>query len=435
MNRRRRSQQRRPARTLRMYFSRLLLLIFFVVVIFAVTAGAFAVHVTRTPSPPDIRYTIEFREIDNNATLADAESAIRTLRTTSINITHDIGSTGNIRFFPINILMDFMEFTTAGSIGSHSFIRQNPDEHMRIETNSAAAYINGARHHMSAPSFIHNNNIYVPLDFILNVFDNISFYETDSTLAVLRSYNRYLRISAADDLEPIELTADVLMFLSLHGTESVTFLADISAFERYFEPPHDEIDEYLRLINQTNPLPSDFHPTDLVDVVDTRGDRAVQQLRLYPARALEAMLIEARAHGHTNLTVTSGFRDYALQTSIFNNNVNRLVTNYGLGLAEATERTAFAIAHPGQSEHQSGLAVDVHSLGGAAAAFGSTPEGMWLAQNAHHFGFIVRYLEGREHITGIQYEPWHFRYVGRRHATRIFNMGLVLEEYHEMFLQ
>jgi len=423
-----------------MYLSRLLLLVFFVAMISAVTAGVFAIHVTRVPSSADFNYTVKFAElleIDTNDTDGDMAAAFETriLRTISVNITHDIGTRSGVRFFPINYLTDFMDFTTAGSIGSHSFIRQNPDEHLRIETNSAAAYVNGARHHMSAPSFIDDNNIYVPLDFILNAFDNISFDEDDYTLVMLRSYDRYLRISAANYLAPIELTAEALLFLSLHGTEPVTFLADISAFERYFEPPISEIDEYLRLINQTNPLPHDFHPADLINVVDTRGDRAVQQLRLYPARALEAMLIEARANGHTNLSVTSGFRDYALQTSIFNTNVNRLVTNYGLGLAEATAQTAFAIAHPGQSEHQSGLAVDVHSLGSAASAFGRTPEGMWLAQNAHHFGFIVRYLEGKEHITGIQYEPWHFRYVGRRHATRIFNMGIVLEEYHEMFLQ
>jgi D-alanyl-D-alanine carboxypeptidase len=72
---------------------------------------------------------------------------------------------------------------------------------------------------------------------------------------------------------------------------------------------------------------------------------------------------------------------------------------------------------------------------GAAQEFGNTPEGAWLAANAHYFGFILRYPADKTEITGIIYEPWHFRYIGRRHATRMFELGLCLEEYWEQILR
>ncbi|MCL2100028.1 MAG: M15 family metallopeptidase, partial [Oscillospiraceae bacterium] len=195
-----------------------------------------------------------------------------------------------------------------------------------------------------------------------------------------------------------------------------------------------QIDEYLTLINQVNPLEPDYIPPDLTDTKDTRSGRETQRLRLYPAKAAEALLIEARANGHEDITIISGYRSYASQESIFENNAAELTPIHGR--EEAERLTAFAIAYPGQSEHQSGLAVDMHSIPiGLSQSFGSQPDGIWLAENAHRFGFIVRYPEGAEHITGIQYEPWHLRYIGRVHAARVYERGITFEEYHELFLR
>ena len=413
--------RKKPSR-FKIYMARFLLTLLFTAVIFAVFAGLFYIYVTRVQSPPDFRYTVEMRAADETGTV----------RTVEVTMAHGIGFANNTRYFPINDLMLFMNFIPAGDNTEISFIRQNPPEYLRFTMGSATAYVNGARRHLTAPSFMAGDNIYVPLDFILNAFENISLH--DSTLRVEQTPAApYLRINSSSAIAPIGLTPDVLIFLSQHGFEPIEFLADLSAFEQYFEPEPDRLHEYLILVNQTNPLPRDFSPEDLVEATHTRGGRRVL-LRLYPARALEAMLTEARAHGHTNLSVTSGYRDFNTQASIFNSEVSRLVSSYGLSIPEATERTSFAIAHPGQSEHQSGLAVDVHSLPTTSQEFGRLPDGRWLAENAHHFGFFVRYPEGKEHITGIQYEPWHFRYVGRMHATRIFYSGLSFEEYHALFL-
>ena len=90
------------------------------------------------------------------------------------------------------------------------------------------------------------------------------------------------------------------------------------------------------------------------------------------------------------------------------------------------------VANPGFSEHQTGLAMDISSLSAnrdLTEEFGETIEGKWLKENAHLFGFILRYPKGKESITGYQYEPWHFRYVGEKVAPIIFSKNLTLEEY------
>lgn len=84
---------------------------------------------------------------------------------------------------------------------------------------------------------------------------------------------------------------------------------------------------------------------------------------------------------------------------------------------------------PGTSEHQTGLCCDMHNLPTTTSAFDNTPEAKWLAENAHRFGFILRYPPNTQHITGIKHESWHFRYVGRTAATEIYEKGITLEEY------
>ena len=83
-------------------------------------------------------------------------------------------------------------------------------------------------------------------------------------------------------------------------------------------------------------------------------------------------------------------------------------------------------ARPGHSEHQTGYTIDCNTID---TNFGSTPEGIWLRDHCHEYGFIIRYPLGRENITGYAYEPWHIRYVGVEYATEIYEQGLTLEEY------
>lgn len=206
------------------------------------------------------------------------------------------------------------------------------------------------------------------------------------------------------------------------------FKEDLSKYEKYMDP--EDRDGYLILVNPTHTVDKNHKPDDLEPLVDTRPDRSKRYMRLYAAMSLEAFLKEARANGCKDVTVTSAYRSYDYQKEIFDGDVEKYM-NKGYSKEEATEIVRKDTAVPGTSEHQTGLAVDMHNMGSAQQSFSKTFEAKWLAENCWKFGFILRYPEGKEDITTYVYEPWHFRYVGRYHAKRIFDMDMCLEEYIE----
>ena len=117
-----------------------------------------------------------------------------------------------------------------------------------------------------------------------------------------------------------------------------------------------------------------------------------------------------------DMTIVSGFRSYEKQEKVFN----------GWVAKDGFEAASRYSAQPGTSEHQTGLAMDITSL---YQSYGETAEGKWLAKNCWKYGFIIRYPEGKEHITGYMYEPWHVRYLGRSTAKMVYDSGLTLEEF------
>jgi D-alanyl-D-alanine carboxypeptidase len=134
-------------------------------------------------------------------------------------------------------------------------------------------------------------------------------------------------------------------------------------------------------------------------------------MRPEAAAALQQMFADYHTQSGSQLTVVSPYRSYPSQVSVYNGWVSRL------GQAQADQQSA----RPGFSEHQTGLAVDIDTA--VSQAFGATPAGTWLAQNSWKYGFIVRYQQGQEAITGYEYEPWHFRYVGIPLATELQKEG------------
>ena len=129
-----------------------------------------------------------------------------------------------------------------------------------------------------------------------------------------------------------------------------------------------------------------------------------------------AYVDECAAEDGYTLKIVSGFRSFETQYVIY----WRYVRNDGQKAADTYS------ARPGHSEHQTGLAMDLNSL---KSAFGDTPEGKWLAAHCHEYGFILRYPQGKQNITGYKYESWHIRYVGTDMSYAIHNSGLTLEEY------
>lgn len=184
--------------------------------------------------------------------------------------------------------------------------------------------------------------------------------------------------------------------------------------------PYDQ----LAIVNKTNALPEDYIPHDLV-VPDVpfpfTEDLPKKQLREPAALALEELFAAANESGF-ELFAQSGYRSYERQVTLF----AAYADEHG------EEAANLFSARPGESEHQTGLAIDISSASvnyQLVIDFGDTPEGKWVKENAADYGFIIRYQEGKEDITEYQFEPWHLRYVGKRAAQEISEANITLEEY------
>ncbi|MGG5340072.1 M15 family metallopeptidase [Enterococcus mundtii] len=215
------------------------------------------------------------------------------------------------------------------------------------------------------------------------------------------------RIDANKD----KINESMLLESTTENEEDVTLLSDVVS--------------YLVLVNKEKGLPSTYMPDDLVVPqvlnVDYQVSEAIM-MRREAAQMLEKLFQTATNEAGYTLLAVSGFRSYEAQAKLY----NEYVQTYG-----QIEADRFS-AQPGHSEHQTGLAMDVTSESVTKQldqTFGETPEGQWLEKNAHRFGYIIRYPEGREQDTGYMYEPWHVRYVGVEPATEITEKGLILEEY------
>lgn len=186
----------------------------------------------------------------------------------------------------------------------------------------------------------------------------------------------------------------------------------------------EDIDDtgYLVLVNLDYPLIVEFNDSEFSQVFASVPTLPVgmQDMYLHPTAlmAVEEMFNSARVDDIGPLSVTSAFRDYEHQQELYD--------------ILSDEGNFSYVQPPGYSEHHTGLAVDIGSAGVSGSTFGSSPQGRWLADNSYRFGFILRYPEGAEPITGINYEPWHFRYVGKVHSQYIYENNLVFEEYIEL---
>ncbi|AJH78532.1 D-alanyl-D-alanine carboxypeptidase family protein [Heyndrickxia coagulans] len=185
-------------------------------------------------------------------------------------------------------------------------------------------------------------------------------------------------------------------------------------------------DNILALVNKTYIL-GDYKPKDLVrpNVRFSFGDERIEKsyMRKEAAAALEKMFAAAEKDG-IELYAASAYRSYNRQKAVYAAEVK----------SSGEEHAEQAVAIPGSSEHQTGLAVDITSQTAhflLTQQMGEQKEGIWLAKHAHEYGFILRYPKNKENITKYEYEPWHFRYVGKKAAAVIYKHGWTLEEYFE----
>ncbi|MBQ8816565.1 MAG: M15 family metallopeptidase [Lachnospiraceae bacterium] len=185
-----------------------------------------------------------------------------------------------------------------------------------------------------------------------------------------------------------------------------------------------EEDWKLVLVNKWNEMDPDYVP-ELEEVAD--GHRVDARI----ADSLKAMLKGAKKAGY-DIYILSSYRDMDKQTYLYEAEVEEWLA-LGYSRRGAEEKAATVVAYPGTSEHHLGLAVDLVSSEHVALDEGAerTEGYQWLVAHCHEYGFILRYPNGATEITGIIYEPWHFRYVGEEAATEIMESGITLEEYLE----
>ena len=188
----------------------------------------------------------------------------------------------------------------------------------------------------------------------------------------------------------------------------------------------------LRLVNRDHPLAADFTPSNLAELPDASWVEPHVNHRV-DARIVEdlaAMLTAAEAEG-AHPVICSSFRTYDYQENLFENRIERAEREDHLEGAEAEEAAAFWVAPPGASEHQTGLAIDIVDADYLELDEGQeeTATQQWLMAHCTEYGFILRYPTDKSAVTGIGYEPWHYRYVGKEATSDIAESGLCLEEW------
>lgn len=228
-------------------------------------------------------------------------------------------------------------------------------------------------------------------------------------------------------LGPLASASSNMLSLVVDGCYHIQY-----AMSHMFTRDYDYDDEPAResnfpltlLVNYWNPLPDDLSPA-LVSIGDGR------QVDARCADDLRAMLAACEEAGHIPV-VRSAYRSHSYQAGLYENKVERL-RNEGMSEREARKEAMTVVAYPGTSEHQTGLALDIVDANYQEldTAQENTAVQKWLMKNSYRYGFILRYPTGKSSITGIIYEPWHYRYVGRDVAREVYESGLCFEEYLE----
>lgn len=189
------------------------------------------------------------------------------------------------------------------------------------------------------------------------------------------------------------------------------------------DPRFTSTDSVLIIANKKHKLPDGYEPSDLtlLTVPTAYGD---VYMKAEAAQAMSNMIAAANAEG-VYPVVTTAYRDYAFQETLYNGYVE----------SDGVEAADTYSSRPGYSDHQTGLAADISCESNGYSLnteFENTAEGQWLAQHAHEYGFVMRYPNGKEAVTGYTYEPWHFRYIGVEEATNLYNSdpNMTMEEYY-----
>ena len=241
-------------------------------------------------------------------------------------------------------------------------------------------------------------------------------------------YTGYVSVNS-EGQEVIAIKTDDILEDVYVGDAILTDEPDVSYSDLYEEYDleslvFDRNDWRLILVNKQHSVPAGYEfPLGELAANVQCDERVIDDLVM--------MLRDARNAG-MNIWIVSPYRSGEKQENLFNYDLSKYIDS-GMNYFDAYQLAAEAVTLPGTSEHQIGLAFDIvnNEYAHLGEGFGETPEGIWLAENCYKYGFILRYPADKEYITTIEYEPWHFRYVGREAAAYMTLKGLTLEEFWE----
>ncbi len=418
-------RKRRRKKARKIFRGRAIICLCIFILLFSLTAGAFSIHFFMSPdekSGSKIEYLyggVKKRETDGSLAVINGET-----------------------YLCFNDIADYLSMAVMGDKNGMKFIfhrdeesvsDNTSEESLEFKVGSRTADVCGKQVLMNGECVLRDESAWIPVSFAKEYLRGLSITEEKNTVSVARVVDEEKTVGKDIVYREASLSLrgdDALP--SISGEEKgnkVTFSTDMSDYEKYMAPEDDS--EYLVLVSSSSPLDKTYEPGDLTGIANTRQDgRETQRLRLYAAKALEAMFIEMQAAGYGDVTVTSGYRSYDYQSELFESYVNNEISADSTLTREAAEaKVALYSSPPGASEHQSGLCADMHNLSSADASFSETEAYAWLRENAWKFGFILRYPENKTDATGITFEPWHWRYVGRDAALEIYGSAICLEEY------
>ena len=206
--------------------------------------------------------------------------------------------------------------------------------------------------------------------------------------------------------------------------DDVIAIINVGADKEWYEDPKetDTTKGVLMLVNKFNYLTEEYEVDDLVDMSILYAFNG-KQIKEEVYGTFKKMHIDAAKEG-LNLVANSAYRTYAYQKSIYSSYKN----------SDGTEAADSYAARAGYSEHQTGLSIDISTLTSTADNFVATKEFTWLINNAYKYGFILRYPEDKEYLTGYGYESWHYRYVGKEVAAQIHDEDITFDEYYAYYI-
>lgn len=251
-----------------------------------------------------------------------------------------------------------------------------------------------------------NTNIYTEEEIKLKELDNINKRIDFFNMEYLDRYLNYKRNNPDIDIEKVIVYVNIGLDQNFYTNDK--------------ESPNQDTNTVL--VNKFNYLSKDYVPKDL-ETINSNYSSGNKLMEKNTRIAFERMAKDAQSEGYT-IRAVSTYRSYSYQANLYSN----YVKSDGIEMADTYSAKA------GYSEHQTGLAVDVDNKTKSYTSFGSTKEFSWMQENAHKYGFILRYTKDNEFITGYKDEPWHYRYVGVEIATYIHNNPMTYEEYYVRFL-